>query len=78
MLVFSCKEANIVDIIIQELFDSFSYSFATGEQGSRGIPGLPGEPGAKGPAGGYQLYLYVTQCHCHPDFVSVSTDKETT
>lgn len=54
MLVFSCKAANIADRIVQELFDSFSYYFPTGEQGSRGIPGPPGEPGAKGPAGGCQ------------------------
>lgn len=54
MLVFSCKAANIADRIVQELFDTFLYYFATGEQGSRGMPGPPGEPGAKGPVGGYQ------------------------
>lgn len=58
MLFFNCKAPNIADshklYLHQDLFDSFLYHFATGEQGSRGMPGPPGEPGAKGPIGGYQ------------------------
>ena len=56
MLFFNCKAPNIADrqklYLHKDLFDSFSYHFATGEQGSRGMPGPPGEPGAKGPVGG--------------------------